>query len=408
MAIRTDAASERSPVIAPPRLASRRLRSVLCLADFEAAARRHLPRPLFGYIDWATETNAALRDNRAVFDEIQFLPRMLTDVAARSQETVLFGQTYTTPFGIAPMGVTALMGYRGDIVLADAARRAGIVFVLSSSSLIRLEDVIKEAPASWFQLYAPNETERVAALVDRVATAGYGTLVVTVDTAIVPNRENGLRTGFKTPLEPSLSLMWQGMSHPAWVFETFLPTLMRHGMPYFENSFAQRGEPLVSRNVARDFAGRERLDWVEIDRIRKRFVGTLVLKGILHPEDARLAREHGADGIIVSNHGGRQLDCTPSPMRVLPAVKAVAGDMTVMIDSGFRRGTDILKALALGADYVFIGRPFHHANAIAGAAGVDHGVNLLKAEIRADMGMLGINRLSEMGPHRLFGDGWWR
>jgi L-lactate dehydrogenase (cytochrome) len=202
--------------------------------------------------------------------------------------------------------------------------------------------------------------------------------------------------------------MWQGLTHPAWVLETFLPTLMRHGMPYFENSFAQRGEPLVSRNVARDFAGRERLDWVEIDRIRKRFPGTLVLKGILHPDDARLAREHGADGIIVSNHGGRQLDCTPSPMRVLPAVKAAAGDMTVMIDSGFRRGTDVLKALALGASYVFIGRPFDQASAVGGAAGVDYAINLMKLEIRADMGMLGINCLAEMGPDCLFGDGWWR
>jgi L-lactate dehydrogenase (cytochrome) len=400
--------TQQSPPAVPPHRVRRRLRSILCLEDFEAAARRHLPRPLFGYIGWATETCVSLRDNRAVFDDIKFLPRVLNDVSGRSQETELFGVRYQAPFGIAPMGVTALMGYRGDLALARAAQRAGIVFVMSGSSLIRLEDVVKEVPGSWFQIYVPNETERTAALVDRVAAAGCGTLVVTVDTSVVPNRENSLRTGFKTPLEPSLSLLWQGISHPLWVLETFLPTLICHGMPHFENNFAERGEPLVSRHVNRDFSGRERLDWAEIDRIRKRFPGKIVLKGILHPGDAKLARAHGADGIIVSNHGGRQLDGTPSPMRMLPAVKAAAGDMAVMIDSGFRRGTDVLKAIALGADYVFIGRPFDHASAVGGEAGVEHAINLMKSEIRADMGMLGINRLAEMGPDHLFGEGWWR
>jgi L-lactate dehydrogenase (cytochrome) len=383
----------------------RRLRRIFCLDDFETAARRFLPRPLFGYVAGATENNVTLTDNRAVFDEIGLMPRVLVDVSARTQETTLFGRRYAAPFGIAPMGIAALMGYRGDLALARAAARANIVNVMSGSSLIRLEEVVATAPESWFQIYVPNESPRVAALVDRIAAAGYETLVVTVDSSVVPNRENNVRAGFKTPLEPNLSLLWQGMTHPFWVFEVFLRTLIQHGIPCFENNQAEKGAPIISRTVARDFSGRERFDWAELDRVRERWRGTLVLKGILNPEDARRAREHGADGIIVSNHGGRQLDGVPSPMRVLAAVKAAAGDMPVMIDSGFRRGTDILKALALGADYVFIGRPFNYAAAIAGEAGVDHAIALMMAELRADMGLIGINRLSEMGPDFLFGQG---
>jgi L-lactate dehydrogenase (cytochrome) len=397
-------AAATAPSARPPR----RLRRIFCLDDFETAARRFLPRPLFGYVAGATENNTTLTDNRAVFDEIGLMPRVLVDVSARSQETTLFGRRYAAPFGIAPMGIAALMGYRGDLAFARAASRANIVNVMSGSSLIRLEEVAAAAPESWFQIYVPNESPRVAALVDRIAAAGFETLVVTVDSSVVPNRENNVRAGFKTPLEPNLSLLWQGMIHPFWVFEVFLRTLIRHGMPCFENNQAEKGAPIVSRTVARDFSGRERFDWAELDRVRERWRGTLVLKGILNPEDARRAREHGADGIIVSNHGGRQLDGVPSPLRVLAAVKAAAGGMPVMIDSGFRRGTDILKALALGADYVFIGRPFNYAAAVAGEAGVDHAIALMMAELKADMGLIGINRLAEMGPEFLFGQGWWR
>ena len=172
-------------------------------------------------------------------------------------------------------------------------------------------------------------------------------------------------------------------------------------MPHIENSYAERGAPIVTRNIARDFAGREHIAWTDIGRIRQQWRGKLVVKGILHPEDARLAREIGVDGVIVSNHGGRQLDGAVSPVRALPAVAAAARGMTVMVDSGFRRGTDVLKAVALGARFVFIGRPFNYAAAIAGQAGVSHAIQLLSAEIRADMGMLGLNTVEEMGRERL-------
>lgn len=380
---------------------TRLARRVLCLDDFEPLARRFLPRPVFGYIAGATERNASLDDNRRVFDEYGFLPRMLRDVSGRDQGVDLLGRRYASPFGIAPMGITSLAGYRADAVQAGCAREAGIPFILSGSALTSLEEIIALNPDAWFQAYLPAEPERRDALVDRVSRAGYRTLVVTVDSAVVPNRENNLRNGFRTPLAPDPALVWQGLTHPRWLVRTMLRTLATQGMPHFENNFAERGAALISRQSVRDFSGREKLCWEDIAAIRSRWRGALVLKGICHPEDARIAREHGSDGLILSNHGGRQLDGTVSPLRMLEAVKAVSGPMAVMIDSGFRRGTDIVKALALGADLAFVGRPFNYASAIGGAAGVAHAIALLRAEIRADMGLLGITRLDELGPQFL-------
>ena len=374
----------------------RSLNGLLSLDDFEKAARRKLPRPLFGYVEGATENNLSLRDNRQVFEEILFRPRVLVDVSAREQSVELFGTRHAAPFGIAPMGICSLTGYRGDLALACAAQKAGIPMVLSSSALIRMEEVVEQAPGTWFQLYVPRHEAAVDALVDRVARAGIEVLVVTVDSAVVPNRENNVRNRFKTPLEPNLRLAWDGITHPRWSLGTFLRTIVRHGIPHFENNTAERGTSLIAKNVERDFSGREYLDWNAIRRMRQRWKGVLVLKGILHPDDARRAGEIGIDGLIVSNHGGRQLDGSLSPMRALPAIVEAAGKQTVMIDSGFRRGTDIIKALALGARFVFVGRPFNYAAAIAGEAGVAHAIKVLSEEIRADMGLLGINRLAEL------------
>jgi L-lactate dehydrogenase (cytochrome) len=299
------------------------------------------------------------------------------------------------------MGIAALSAYRGDLVLARAAREADIPMVMSGSSLIRLEEVIAENPDAWFQAYLPGEPARIAALIDRVAQAGFRTLVVTVDVAVLPSRENNVRAGFSTPLRPSLRLAWDGLTHPRWLFGTALRTLARHGMPHFENSFRERGAPILSRNVERDFTKRDHLDWKHLEQIRAQWKGKLVVKGILGAADARIARESGVDGIVVSNHGGRQLESTVSPLRVLPAIAAEAGGMTVMMDSGVRRGTHVLKALALGAHFVFVGRPFNYAAAIGGAEGVRHAIAILATEIDRNMALLGINSLAEMRAERL-------
>ena len=378
-----------------------KLGKFLSLDDFERAARRHLPRPIFAYVSGGVEENLSRDDNRAAFEEIGFVPRVLKGVAARSTAAELFGQTHAAPFGIAPMGIAALSAYRGDLVLAQAAQAANIPMVLSGTSLIRLEDVSAVCPSTWFQAYLPGEPERIRKLVDRVAAAGFRTLVVTADVAVLANRENSLRAGFSTPLRPSLRLAWDGVTHPRWALGTFLRTLARHGMPHFENSYAERGVPIVARSVERDFAQRDHLSWSHVQQIRKQWTGRLVVKGIMSAEDATIARESGVDGIIVSNHGGRQLDGTVSPLRVLPSIVAVAGDMTVMMDSGVRRGTDVLKALALGAKFVFVGRPFNYAASVAGEAGVAHAIAILQSEVYRNMALLGVNSLAELGPHLL-------
>ena len=381
--------------------AAKQLRDVLSLDDFETAARNHLPRPIFGYVAGAVETDWSLHDNRAAFAEFGFLPRVLVDVSKRSQQTTVFGHTYATPFGISPIGISALYAYRGDIVLASAAAAANIPMIMSSSSLIRLEDVATESKSAWFQAYLPGDVPDITALIDRVAQAGFETLVVTVDSQVAGNRENNIRTGFSTPLRPSLRLAWDGMTHPRWLFGTLLRTLVRHGMPHFENNYARRGPPIISPHVLRDYSDRGHLNWDHFRLIRRLWKGPLVIKGILDKADAITAREAGADGIIVSNHGGRQLDGAVAALRVLPGIAAACPEIPVMIDGGVRRGTDVLKALALGAKCVFVGRPFGYAAAVAGAVGVSHAIGLLSAEVDRDMAMLGIPDLRELGPGRL-------
>lgn len=373
-----------------------RLGHILCLDDFERAASRHLPKPVFAYISGAVERNYSLRANAAAFDRYEFVPRMLVGTSARSTATTLFGKRWSAPFGMAPMGLCALSAYRGDLVLTQAAARENVPMIMSGSSLIRLEEVVQANPDAWFQAYLPGDEPSMIALVERVKAAGYRTLVVTVDANIASNRENNIRAGFSTPLRPSRSLAWEGITHPRWLFGTFLKTIARHGLPHFENNYARRGAPILSQNVLRDFSDRGHMNWNHFRMIRRLWPGHLVIKGILDVRDARLAVDSGADGIIVSNHGGRQLDGTVPPLRVLPGIVQACPEVPVMIDSGFRRGTDVLKAVALGAKFVFVGRPFNYAASVAGEDGVRKAIGLLREEVSRNMAMLGVNGLSEL------------
>ena len=383
----------------PDKTSPRILRSVLALDDFEAPARRYIPRPIFGYISGGAETNASMRGNRAAFDDLAFVPKALVDVRGRTQKTTLFGRTYDAPFGIAPMGGTAMAAYQGDLVLARAAAQANIPMILSGASLSPLERVREEGPTAGFQAYLPGETGPITELVERVARAGYDTLCLTVDVPVAANRENNVRSGFHTPLRPSLRLAWDGITRPRWLLGMLARTLLLHGMPHFENAGPR--VPLFTSTGQRGWRVRDQLSWTHVEMMRRLWKGHLVLKGILDKEDARIARESGVDGIIVSNHGGRQLDGAIAPLRVLPGIVAQAGAMTVMMDSGIRRGTDVLKALALGAQFVFVGRPFLYAAAIAGEAGVSHAIGLLRDEIDRDMALLGITTLADMRRERL-------
>ena len=372
----------------------RSLQRILALQDLEEPARRYLPRPIFGYVSGGVETNAALRGNRSAFEDLALVPQPLVDVSRRSTKATLFGRTYNAPFGFAPMGGTSMVAYQGDVVLARTAAEENIPMIMSGASLTRLEDVRAAGRTAWFQAYLPGETDRIQKLVDRVERAGFDTLVLTVDTPVNANRENNVRSGFHKPLRPTPQLAFDCLSHPRWFFGMLVRTVMNHGMPYFENM----GErvPLIARKVERDRGNRDELSWRHVELMRRIWKGKLVLKGVLNKRVAHVARESGVDGIIVSNHGGRQLDFSAAPLRVLPGIAAEAKGLAVMMDGGIRRGTDILKALALGADFVFVGRPILYATAIGGEMGLRHVIKLLRDEVGRDMALLGINRLDEM------------
>ena len=373
----------------------------LCLDDYQRPAKRKLPAPLYAYVSGGVEDNLSLRDNRAAFAGIYLRPRVLNDVSAVDTDIELFGHRYRAPVGIAPMGIAAMTAFQGDIALAQAAHEENVPFIMSGSSLIPLEEVVSVNPQMWFQAYLPGEQSAISALVQRVSDAGVKTLVITVDTPVKANRENTVRAGFATPFRPSVRLALSGMGHPRWLCGTLLRNLVVRGPLHFENNYATRGAPLFSRHVVRDFSGRSHISWQHIQRIRAQWQGALVIKGILSSQDAARAQALGVDGIIVSNHGGRQLDTSLPPIYALSQVVAAAGSMTVMLDSGIRRGTDIIKALALGAQACFIGRPFNYANAVGGYRQVSHAIRLISDEIRRDMGMIGVTRLSEIHSQHL-------
>lgn len=371
------------------------MRAILSLEDLEPAAQRFLPTSIFSFISGGVETNASLRENRASFQDFDLHPQVLIDTSHRTTATILFGETWNAPFGIAPMGGTGLAGFRADLALAEAAAAENIPFILSGASLIRLEQIAKANPRAWFQAYLAVDRSAIGALLDRITAAGYRTLVVTADVPVGGNRENLVRAGFSSPLRPSLRLAAEAAMHPGWLFGTALRTLLKDGMPYYENSGATRGMAVFSREGTRAHL-RDSLSWSDLEWIRSRWQGRLIVKGILTPSDAGIARKIGVEGIIVSNHGGRQLDGAVAPLRVLPQIADAADGMAVLYDSGIRRGTDTIKALAQGASFVFAGRPFLCAAALGGTPGIRHAITLLRTEIHRNMALLGCRDLSDI------------
>ena len=359
----------------------------LNLTDFEAAAHSKLPRRVFEFIEGGSEDNASLKANRAAFADYSLQTRVLVDTSNRSCAVNLFGRQWAAPFGIAPMGAMGLAAFQADLVLARAAAKADIPFILSGSSLVSMERVIQANSAAWFQAYLSANAAENDRLVARVAASGFETLVITVDVPVGGNRERDVRNGYTSPLRPSMGLAVDGLLHPRWLLGTVLRSLWREGMPHFEN-FALARVPMVSWRAIRPHK-RDNLAWDDLRRLRDQWKHRLVLKGILSPEDARLAQEVGVDAVIASNHGGRQLDGAVSPLRQLRAIREQAGTLPVLYDSGVRRGTDVLKAMALGASHVFLGRPFLYAAIAGGELGALHAIDLLKTEILRDMALLG-------------------
>ncbi len=366
------------------------MQDYLCLGDFEAVARRRLPRCVFEYIEGGAEEGASVATNRAAFAELAWQPRVLADTSGRDCSVTTLGQPWAAPFGIAPMGAMGLAALQADLVMARAAAKASIPFVLSGSSLVTMERVVRENPAAWFQAYLSVDAEENQRLVSRVGAAGFSTLVITVDVPVAGNRERDVRNGYTSPLRPSVRLALDGVLHPRWLAGTLLRSLVREGMPHFENYPLAR-VPMISFKATRPHR-RDNLGWNDLRRLRDQWGGKLLLKGVLSPADVALAQRAGVDGVVVSNHGGRQLDGAVAPVRALPGIKAQAGGMEVLLDSGVRRGTDVLKAMALGAGHVLLGRPFLYAAVAGGQAGVERAIALLQGEVLRDMALLGCDR----------------
>ncbi len=373
------------------------LNGFLCLSDFDKAARRKLPHAVYEYVCGGTEDGLIVSGNRACFDRLGFRPRGLTGVAGRSQSVWLWGNEYASPIGIAPMGVTAICRRHCDMTLAIAARSRGLPYVLSGASNVALEDIQAGAGGAWYQGYFPGDLDRLERIVQRLLEADVNVLVVTSDTPVAANRENNQRNGFTIPFRPSLRLLLDGVRHPDWLFNVFFKTLINEGVPRFLNLYEEHG-PRITEEPAHGFrGGRELLTWEHMSWLRQRWPGKLVIKGILHPADAQIAVERGMDGIIVSNHGGRQLDGAMAPLDALPAIKrAVPDAYPVMIDGGFRRGTDVLKAIALGARMVFIGRPVLYGASVAGVEGAGKVLDILSQEIDRNLALLGCTHLSDL------------
>lgn len=373
---------------------------LLSVGDFERAAKSVLPRAVFGYVNGGTEDCQTLAANRDAFRSVQFRPRGLVGVADRTQAVELWGRRYRHPFGIAPMGVTAMCRHRCEWDLAKAASHAEIPFVLSGLSTLAMETVRKADADFWYQGYLPGDREVIEPLMRRLQANGVNVLVVTIDTPLGANRENNQRNGFTIPFKFSRGLLWDGIRHPRWSANVFARTLLSdREIPRFRNVFADaRGYRITEEPKGGLRGGRDRLDWSHLAWMREAWPGRIVLKGVAHPGDAQIAERMGLDGVIVSNHGGRQLDGAQGSLDALPdVVAAVASTFPVMVDGGFRRGTDILKALALGARMVFLGRPFLYGASVAGQAGVARVIDILGTEIDRNLGLLGCCDVAELG-----------
>lgn len=371
---------------------------ILNVEDARKAAQRRLPRGLFEYIDRGSEDEISLSGNRRRLDAIQLAPSVLIDVSQRSQEARILGHEQPCPLVIAPTAVAGLVWRDGEIALAKAAASAGIPFCVSTQSITSIERIAAESGARlWFQLYVWKNRERTLALLDRAWAAGAQTLVLTVDTAVGPNREYNQRNGFGIPLRPSLRAAIDLMLHPRWTTQVMLRSLLMSGVPTYAHYPDEFRTKLGRAALTDEMDLATDVTWRDVRLLRQRWKGKLVLKGILRVDDALTALAHGVDAIVVSNHGARNLDCAPGPTDVLPAIAAaVAGRMEILADSGVRRGADVARFMALGATGVLVGRATLYGVAIGGAEGAGRILDLLTHELNVVMGMLGARSLEDL------------
>jgi (S)-mandelate dehydrogenase len=376
------------------------MKGVVNIEDLRKLAKKRLPKIAYDFIEGGTDDETGLVTNEQAFRQARIVPRYLVDVSVRDQSTTLFGRTYSSPIGIGPTGLAGLFRRGADLMLAEAARDANVPFIMSGSSTGSIEDLGKLAPDhGWYQLYSSKDEAISEDLIKRTADAGLKTLVFTVDVPEGSNRERNQRNGWGRPLKLSLATKLEALEHPAWMLEW-----IRHGTPYFSN-WAKYAGPGASAEKVADlvaYQNRAPMTWKHVERFRSLFKGNFVLKGIMHPDDAIRAHSLGVDGIMVSNHGARQLDNAPSPLQVLPAINEAVGDkMTVMFDGGIRRGLDAIIALCMGAKFVFQGRPTLYGVTAGGVQGASAALGIFRKEIDVSMAQIGATKISDLGPQYL-------
>ena len=375
-----------------------RLRRASTIWDLRDMAKRRTPQAPFDYTDGAAEAEITLRRARQAFLDIEFRPGILRDVSSIDLSTDILGKPSTLPVGIAPTGFTRMMQSEGEYAGSRAAEAAGIPYTLSTMGTASIEDVAAAAPAgrNWFQLYLWTDRERSLELIQRAAAAGNDTLMVTVDTAVAGARLRDVRNGMTIPPALTLKTVLDASYRPAWWFN-----FLTHEPLTFASLSRYTGTVAELINSMFD----PTLTFDDLDWLRGTWKGKLVVKGIQTVEDARKVVDHGADGIVLSNHGGRQLDRAPIPFHLLPevsaALKADHSDAAIILDTGIMSGADIIAALALGADFTLIGRAYLYGLMAGGRAGVDRAIQILEKDMQRTMALLGVSRIADLTPEHV-------
>jgi (S)-mandelate dehydrogenase len=374
------------------------------IEDLRQLAKKRLPRGIFEYIDLGAEDYIALRNNRAAYEELKLKNRVLVDVSKRTTETEIFGTKLKMPYGISPTASAGITSYGGEIHLAKAAQKMGVVCTAATSAVTPLDEIYEAAGGDnlWFQLYMWTDMDLRMKFVERIRDVGYKTLIVTVDGPVGANREHNNRNGYSMPLRYSSRMMMDVLAKPGWILRVLAQQYMKRGPFEKENYPPELSRKLSQIDVAmgQSHTKPHSQSWEDIRRIRDIWPGNLLVKGLYSAEDAVIAADEGLEGVVLSNHGGRYVDCAPAPLQVLAETRAAVGDrIKIMIDSGPRRGSDIVKAVALGADLVMSGRPTLYGCAAGGEAGAYRALEIFYTEMDRIMAQLGLNTVDEIGPH---------
>jgi (S)-mandelate dehydrogenase len=371
------------------------------IEDLRLKAKKRLPRGIFEYVDRGAEDEIALRHNTTIYRSLKIKNRVLMDVSNRSTETEIFGHKLKMPYGISPTASAGLVCEGGEVGLAKAAARMGVPCTAATSSLTPMEEIYEAGGGNlWFQLYMWTDMDLTMKFVERVKATGFETMLVTVDGPVSSNREYNYRNGFAMPLRYSPRLIGQVLAKPGWCLHVLAPQYLKRGHFRKANNPPELANKLTQVEVETSYTKPSAQNWDDIQRIRDIWPGNLLVKGLHSWEDAVIAADRGLEGVVLSNHGGRYLDSAPAPLELVPEVRAAVGDrIKIIIDSGPRRGSDIVKAIALGADMVMSGRPTLYGSAAAGEAGSYRALEIFQTEMDRVMAQIGLNSVEDISPH---------